>query len=261
MQETGTRLVNKPAWVDLATPDSRASGEFYSKVLGWDVEVSDDPQYGGYATARVGDQSVAGMGPKQSDQQPTVWSLYIGTVDVEALARKVTDAGGTVVAPPLDVPGQGRMAVFQDPAGAFISAWQAAGMSGFGSDVTNGYGWTELNARGVESVIPFYESVFGWTHRTTPMGEGQPPYTEFLLDGESIAGAWEMNPSVPAEVPAYWLVYFKVEDVDAAFGKAVGAGARELVGPQDYPGGRFAVVTDPQGAAFGLLKSSGATER
>jgi hypothetical protein len=70
-----------------------------------------------------------------------------------------------------------------------------------------------------------------------------------------------MNPSVPAEVPAYWLVYFKVEDVDAAFGKAVGAGARELVGPQDYPGGRFAVVTDPQGAAFGLLKSSGATER
>ena len=162
-----------------------------------------------------------------------------------------------MVVPPLEVPEQGWMAVFQDPSGAFISAWQAAGMSGFGDDTTNGYGWAELNARGVENAIPFYETVFGWTHKTSPMGDGQPPYTEFLLDGDSIAGAWEMNPMVPAEMPAYWLVYFIVDDVDAAFKKALDAGATELVGPQDFPGGRFTIVTDPQGAAFGLLKSAG----
>jgi predicted enzyme related to lactoylglutathione lyase len=89
------------------------------------------------------------------------------------------------------------------------------------------------------------------------MGEGQPPYIEFLLDGRSVAGAMEMNPMVPAQVPSYWLVYFNVDDVDAACSKAIAGGARETLAPGDFPGGRFAILTDPQGAAFGLLNLSG----
>ena len=88
------------------------------------------------------------------------------------------------------------------------------------------------------------------------MGEGQPPYTEFLLGEESIAGAWEMNPMVPAEVPSYWQIYFTVEDVDSAFRKAIDLGATEFLSPQDFPGGRFAIVSDPEGASFGLLKAT-----
>ncbi len=59
---------------------------------------------------------------------------------------------------------------------------------------------------------------------------------------------------VPAEVPSYWQVYFDVADVDGAFRKAIDLGARELLAPQDFPGGRFAIVSDPQGASFGLLR-------
>ena len=88
------------------------------------------------------------------------------------------------------------------------------------------------------------------------MGDGQPMYTEFQLDGQSVAGAWEMNPMVPAEVPSYWQVYFAVEDVDSAFRKAIDAGASELLPPQDFPGGRFAIVSDPQGSSLGLLKTA-----
>ena len=146
---------------------------------------------------------------------PTAWNLYIGTDDIEALAGKVTGAGGTVVMAPFDVGDQGRMAVFQDPAGAFISAWQGTRMGGFQTDAPNSFGWAELNARGVDKAIAVLREVFGWTVRTSEMGEGQPPYTEFLLDGQSIAGAWEMSPMVPAEVPSYWQIYFSVEDVDA----------------------------------------------
>ena len=86
------------------------------------------------------------------------------------------------------------------------------------------------------------------------MGEGQPPYNEFQLDGESVAGATEMNPMVPPQVPNYWLVYFNVDDVDASYAGARAAGAREMLAPRDYPGGRLAILGDPQGAAFGLLK-------
>jgi predicted enzyme related to lactoylglutathione lyase len=146
------------------------------------------------------------------------------------------------------------MAVFRDPAGAFISGWQGTRMGGFQTNAPSSYGWAELNARGVDEALPFYSSVFGWQTRQSPMGEGQPPYTEFLRNGESVAGAWEMNPMVPAEVPSHWQIYFAVDDVDAAFRKALDLGARELVAPQDFPGGRFAIVADPQGASFGLLK-------
>ena len=85
------------------------------------------------------------------------------------------------------------------------------------------------------------------------MGEGQGDYTEFQLDGESIAGGMEMNPMVPAQVPSYWMVYFGVDDVDKAHKKAVDLGGKEMLGPQDFPGGRFSILSDPQGAAFGLL--------
>ena len=42
MAETKTAVANKPAWVDLATPDAAASRDFYSKVFGWNIEV--DPE-------------------------------------------------------------------------------------------------------------------------------------------------------------------------------------------------------------------------
>jgi predicted enzyme related to lactoylglutathione lyase len=84
------------------------------------------------------------------------------------------------------------------------------------------------------------------------MGEGQPPYTRFTLRDDMVAGATEMNPMVPASVPSYWMVYFAVTDVEASFRKAMAAGAREMLAPQDFPGGRFAILSDPQGATFGL---------
>src|SRR5205823_6518464 len=80
----------------------------------------------------------------------------------------------------------------------------------FPSGAPNTFAWAELNARGIEKGIPFYAATFGWTAKKSEMGEGAPPYTEFQLGGESIAGGTEMNPMVPAQVPSHWLVYFGV---------------------------------------------------
>ncbi|HEY5112876.1 MAG TPA: VOC family protein [Coriobacteriia bacterium] len=188
MADATAAVVNKPVWVDLSSADPTASRAFYAGLFGWDVEVSADPQYGGYAVAKIGDKDVAGIGPTQSPEAPTAWMLYIGTSDAEDLAAQVRAGGGTVIAPPFDVGDQGRMAVFQDPSGAFISAWQPAGMNGFHTNAPNTFGWAELNSRGIEKAIPFYNHVFGWTHNTREMGEGMPPYTEFQVGSESVAG-------------------------------------------------------------------------
>src|SRR5438067_1977088 len=114
--------------------------------------------------------------------------------------------------------------------------------------------WVDLSTTDAPAAREFYQKVFGWSPKTQSMGPDQPPYTEFQLGGESVAGGQEMQPMVPAQVPSYWLVYFAVNDVDKSFKAATQAGARELVSPMDFPGGRFAIVTDPQGASFGLLK-------
>jgi uncharacterized protein len=206
--------------------------------------------------ARLAGHEVAGIGPKQpGDASPAAWSVYIGTADAAELARKVEAAGGRVIAAPFDVGDQGRMAVFQDPAGAFLSAWQPAQMGEFHHGGPNQFGWAELNARGIDKALPFYREVFGWADTSTPMGEGRPPYIQFAIGEDAFAGGMEMTPMVPGEVPSYWMPYFNVTDVDATFKTALDAGATELVAPSDYPGGRFAIVQDPQGAAFGLMRA------
>ena len=257
--QTMISLKNRPAWVDLATSDAEAARKFYSQLFGWDMEVSEDPQYGGYATAKVpgggAESSAAGIGPKQDPNMPNVWSLYIGSDDLDALADSVKQAGGTIVAAPFDVGDQGRMAVFQDPSGAFISAWQAAQMSQFAYGKPNTFGWAELNARDVANVVPFYEKVFGWTTNLQEFDPSLPPYRELHQNGDPILGAWEMNPEIPAEVPSYWQIYFNVDDVDATHSKALSLGATEMVEPQDFPGGRFSILSDPQGASIALLKT------
>jgi uncharacterized protein len=254
MAQTIVTLTNKPAWIEISSPDAAASRDFYAKLFGWAIEVSEDPQYGGYAIARIGEKSVAGIGPKQSPETPTAWGVYIGTDDVERLTKQVEAAGGTALMAPFDVGDQGRMAVYADPSGAVISAWQASAMRNFLADAPNALGWVELNARGVERAIEFYTSVFGWTTEVSEI-PGQGPYTEFQVDGQSIAGATEMNPQMPTNIPSYWMVYFNVTDIDGAFQKAIGLGATEMMEPQEYPGGRFAILSDPHGASFGLLRS------
>jgi predicted enzyme related to lactoylglutathione lyase len=254
MTQAISTLVDRPAWVDLATSDADAARGFYSRLFGWQVEVNPDPQYGGYGMAHTAGGDAAGIGPKQDPNAPTTWNLYIGTNDIDALTRRVEGAGGTVAAPPFPVGDQGRMAVYQDPVGAFISAWQGAQMGEFQTDRPNTFGWAELQARGRDKAVPFYQTVFGWEPEESSMGPEQPPYIQFKLDGDYVAGAWETAAIAPEGMPNYWQIYFSVDDVDAAFRKALDLGGQEMAAPQDFPGGRFAIVSDPQGAGFGLLK-------
>jgi predicted enzyme related to lactoylglutathione lyase len=255
MAEAKTAVAHKPIWTDLATSDAEGAREFYSKVFGWKVEVSPDPQYGGYALAKIGGKDVAGIGPKQMDEAPTAWTVYIGTANAAETAKKAEAAGAKIIAPVMEVGDQGHMAIIQDPSGAYLGLWQAGKMQGSQTEGANSMGWAELNARGFNKAESFYKKLFNWGEKKSEMGQGsQGEYTEFQAGGESIAGGMEMNPMVPAEVPSYWMVYFNVDDVDKAFKKATEAGGKEMLAPQDMPGGRFAILQDPQGAMFGLLK-------
>jgi predicted enzyme related to lactoylglutathione lyase len=66
-----------------------------------------------------------------------------------------------------------------------------------------------------------------------------------------------MSAMVRADVPSIWMVCVGVDDVDARYRTELEAGAHEMLGPQDFPAGRLAIVGDPQGAVFGLHMLSG----
>ena len=254
MADAKTAVAQKPIWIDLSSGDAAGSRDFYSKLFGWNVEVNPDPQYGGYALAKVGGKSVAGIGGKVSAEAPTAWTVYIGTSDAADTVKKAKAAGGGAMVEPMAVGDQGTMAIIQDTSGAFLGVWQPNVMTGAELvNAANSFSWAELSARGIDKAKPFYKSVFGWGDKTSDMGQGM-QYTEFLLSGDSIAGGMEMNPMVPAQVPSYWMPYFEVADVDKSLAKATSLGATEMMGATDFSGGRFAIVTDPQGATFGLLK-------
>ncbi len=79
-------------------------------------------------------------------------------------------------------------------------------------------------------------------------------YTEWKLGDASVGGMMDISGRVPDEVPAHWLVYFAVADADAAVEKIRRAGGAVHFGPVDIPAGRFAVVADPAGVGFAVIK-------
>jgi predicted enzyme related to lactoylglutathione lyase len=173
--------------------------------------------------------------------------------DADAAASQITAAGGTVYVPPMDVLDVGRMSVFADPTGGACAVWQAG--THIGAGLVNEPGtlvWDELSTRDTEAATTFYTRVFGWEANAIDMGGSA--YTEWKLDGATIAGMMEMPAEVPAEVPAHWLTYFGTDDCDVTVERAVAGGATVVVPPTDIPPGRFAVLIDPGGATFAVIK-------
>jgi uncharacterized protein len=252
MAEVSEYAPGTPSWVDLTTPDQGAAQAFYGGLLGWEFQDM-GPEAGGYAICTLDGKQVAGMGPMMGEGMPSMWSTYVATSDADTAAKAVEAAGGTVLAPAFDVMEVGRMAVFTDSGGAAFSVWQPKAHKG--AELVNQPGafcWNELATRDVDGAKRFYQSVFGWEGETSDAGGMS--YTEWKLDGKSIGGMMAMGDRYPAEVPPHWLVYFGVGDTDASAAKVTELGGHVIAPAMDIPAGRFAVVSDHSGAAFGIIK-------
>lgn len=263
MSKVTSYVPGTPSWVDLASADIEASAAFYADLLGWDTsEQPNSAEMGGYRRAELDGDDVAGMMPLQQSEQPAVWSTYISVEDADATAAKVTAAGGSVMFEPMDVMDLGRMAVFVDNGGAAFGVWQPGTFVGAGRvNEAGAICWNELGTRDPEGAKEFYGAVFGWTAKEHKMqrNEGEPgpeTYVEFLReDGHEIGGMMDIGGMLPDEVPAHWLVYFGVEDADAAVEKVKAAGGEVKMGPVTIDAGRFAVVTEPNApmTAFAVI--------
>jgi predicted enzyme related to lactoylglutathione lyase len=126
-------------WNELTTTDLDAAVSFYKALLGWEIKEGTAPGGGmRYNEIVVAGQHVGGMysvnemcgeGGEGAPKPPPHWMSYVAVDDVDASAAKVTELGGKVAVPPMDIPSVGRFCVINDPAGAAIALVTLKGAS------------------------------------------------------------------------------------------------------------------------------------
>lgn len=110
-------------WNELATTDLEAAQNFYKALLGWQIEESKATGVMVYNEIVVEGVHVGGiykMGPEYGEM-PSHWGAYVAVEDVDAKAQQVSELGGKVCVPPMDIPNVGRFCVINDPTGATLS--------------------------------------------------------------------------------------------------------------------------------------------
>jgi predicted enzyme related to lactoylglutathione lyase len=118
------------------------------------------------------------------------------------------------------------------------------------------FAWYELMTTDPDAAEGFYTRVVGWG--TQPFPGLETPYTAWTAHDQPIGGLMELPPEARAGgAPPSWMPYIAVTDVDATIEEAKALGGRPEAGPREIPHeGRFAVLSDPQGAVFAILQPS-----
>lgn len=244
-----------PCWFELGTSDQQSAKSFYTQLFGWTVDDHPMPQGGIYTTFLKDGGSVGGayqLMPDMIEQKiPPHWMVYFKTQDAGAAVAKVTANGGSLVHAPFDIMDLGRMAICKDPTDAVFSLWQPKTHPGaLATGAVNTVCWSELATRDSAAAEKFYKAVFGWE---TKPSQGA-PYTEFAAGGQWLGGILQMDEQWTG-VPPHWGIYFSVADCDAVVEQVKTAGGKVNHGPFDAPGvGRIAMLADPHGAAFSIIK-------
>jgi uncharacterized protein len=239
------------SWTDLTTTDQQAAKAFYTGLFGWtamDIPVDDGVFY---SMMQLDGKNVAAISPQPQQQRdagvPPTWNSYVTVGSADAIVDRATELGGAAHAPAFDVMDAGRMAVLQDPQGAYFLAWEPR--ANIGAALVNAPGalvWNELQSPDLDGSASFYSDLFGW--EVAPFEGMQERYLSIKNAGANNGGMREVTPGMPPN----WLVYFGAEDIDVALARIDQLGGSKLVGPIDIQIAKLAVVQDPQGGVFAL---------
>jgi predicted enzyme related to lactoylglutathione lyase len=234
-----------PCWSLLTSPDPAAAVAFYAALFGWTTTEAED----GGTLFLLRDLIVAGVAPAPSER--AAWLTYVATDDAEATAAQVRDAGGTVLQPPTDVPGRGRVALFADQAGAVFGAWQKSRFAG--AQVANEPGaicWSETLTSDIEATSTFYGKVFGWTDQQGAVPGTIHEYHEWISNDRVVGGISVMDGSYPPGTPSHWRTIFSIDDCAGFMTRTADLGGHVLAGPVDAGIGQACMITDPTGGTL-----------
>jgi len=109
--------------------------------------------------------------------------------------------------------------------------------------------WTDLTVKNAEKIRDFYAEVVGWSSERF---EGD--FT-MVQPGSRLPVAGICHASgINANLPAQWLVYIAVDDLDRSIEACRRAGGKVVHGPRAAGSGRICVIQDPAGAVAALYQ-------
>ena len=142
------------------------------------------------------------------------------------------------------------------PCPAAAQQWPAITDPPTSQHVPGKWVWAELFTEDADAAAQFYGKVFGWTFQAFPTKRG-PGYRLAFSEGEPVGGVLERDPAQQKTPGSRWLGMISVADVKAAARYAAEHGGKVVVPPRVLPGrGEVALLADPEGAAFGVIRSS-----
>lgn len=243
-------------WVDLVAHDMAAARRFYEALFGWKSVVQDTQGGPPYAFFQWDGKDVAGVGQMSDEMKaqgiPPLWNSYVNVADIEATTKQAVELGATITVPPMKAFEAGWLAFLQDPTGGNLGLWQKNQYAGVAViDEPGSICWNELSTRDSARARDFYHRLFGWEYADNPHA---PSVYHFIKNkGAHIGGIMQMTAEW-GDMPPAWMVYFRVEDADAAAEKAKQLGGNILVPAFDIPVGRMSVVADAQGGCFTVIR-------
>jgi predicted enzyme related to lactoylglutathione lyase len=258
-----TKQPSRFVWRELMTTDVGKAVQFYTRLFGWKAEEMDMGGGMKYTMFKKGDKQVGGAYKQMPEQKniPSNWLGYVSVENVDAASDKASSLGGKIMMPPADIPNVGRFSVVMDPQQAAIALFRGAmdqQPQTTGKTPNGEWCWAELMTRDISAARKFYTQLFGWAyneHDMGPMGMytlWKTPGTEKDPQVPGLGGMMAMEKSAP--YPPHWLQYVESDDVDGTCKRAKELGAQVHMEPMDIPNiGRFAVLSDPTGAAFALF--------
>lgn len=256
-----TRFVNgAPNWVDVGASDIDRASAFYGALFGWRFR-SAGPDAGGYGYFQLDGRTAAGGMQTTPEQGPPSWTVYFQTSDAEATCKAAEQAHGRVLFPPMDVMGQGTMAILADSAGVRFGIWQPGRTRGV--DIASDPGslcWVELYTPDEAAAAAFYGTALGLETSAVPFPGGTYTCVNPAGAGEdAMFGGIVPLADDPTQTESgpYWLPYFEVTDVDAVVARARELGGAVRLAAVDVEGvGRIAKLADPDGARFAVMTSA-----
>lgn len=232
-------MANPVVYFEVGAVENQALVEFYEQLFGWGMR-SVAPGYTLIDTGGGGGIS-GGVGRSGSGEP---WStFYVEVDDLRATLDRVGSVGGRTVVEPMEIPGMGGFAMFDDPDGVLVGLvgrdrpaggmWREPSAGGAAVD------WFEILGADAGRAQAFYRELFGWT-------VGQGAYGQ--VDGAGIGGG------IGAGGDARWAtVYAAVADVEATLARAESLGATRVYGPNpvdDHT--ETGAFRDPAGNVFGV---------
>ncbi|MGD1941455.1 MAG: VOC family protein [Leptolyngbyaceae cyanobacterium] len=245
--------VGQIVWHDLLTPDVTAAMHFYAELLGWQYQIEHSTDFVWHSGAAdypliLAHGAAHGGFVEMRQNSLSGWIAYIQVAAVDAITVKAKELGASVERTPFDIPGVGRSAVIRDLQGAVICPTVPT----YSFPTPSGtFLRDELNTADVEIAKAFYRALFS---ESAQDADGQPLGQFTLFDPtDNHAAVGIVRRSLATVNAAIWLPYLAINDLNAAVDRAQTLGANVILNAVGQPGAApFAILTDPQGAVFGL---------